>query len=91
MTAAKQSISPEKQSDKLKVLNNEFESQIKTFLTGIREQSEEVKQTLQTVNSPVLDEDEEEKTGRDTDEDGINCDSSNNSVCVKKNNGHRQG
>ena len=46
MTAAKQSISHEKQSDKLKVLNNEFESQIKTFLTGIREQSEEVKQTL---------------------------------------------
>ena len=45
MTAAKQSISPEKASEKLKALPNEFESQIKTFLTGIREQSEERKQT----------------------------------------------
>ena len=45
MTAAKQSISPDKASEKLKALPNEFESQIKTFLTGIREQSEERKQT----------------------------------------------
>lgn len=53
MTAAKQSISPDKASEKLKP--NEFESQIKTFLTGIREQSEERKQTLLTINSPVQD------------------------------------